>query len=192
VADSHIAVPGSRGIQQSFPFPVRVPRPAPLEPKDQVYTKRWVLELLLDLAGYTSSANLVDAIAREPAAGEGASLALMIEQLVDSCQRLGRPISDCRKSLIAYELDEGSAERARTLAAEALARQGINASTAEDLVNSWASPRNETVASIRVLITELRRQPLRGIDAAPTGFRENRNSGLRGKHPVPNRLDALF
>jgi adenine-specific DNA-methyltransferase len=137
LADSHIAVRGSRGIQQSFPFPVLVPRPAPLEPKGVVYTKRWVVELLLDLAGYTANANLVDAVAVEPAAGEGAFLVAMIARLTDSCRRLGRPIADCRNSLIAYELDEGSAERARTLAAELLSRQGVDAPTAEGLAKSW-------------------------------------------------------
>jgi hypothetical protein len=91
----------------------------------------------LDLAGYTADSNLVDAVAVEPSAGEGAFLVLMIERLVDSCQRLGCPVSDCRKSLIAYELDEGSAKRARTLAAEVLVMRGVNASTAESLAQAW-------------------------------------------------------
>lgn len=79
----------------------------------------------------------MDAVAVEPSAGEGAFLAPMINRLVDSCRRLGRPISDCRDSLIAYELDEGSAERARTLAFDVLLKQGVKASTAEDLTKSW-------------------------------------------------------
>jgi adenine-specific DNA-methyltransferase len=137
VADSQITMRSLRGIQQSFPLPTLVPRPGPLEPKGVVYTKRWVVELLLDLAGYTSDANLVDAVAVEPAAGEGAFLAPMIERLVDSSQRLGRPILECRKSLIAYELDEVSAARARTLASEVLTERGVNASTAESLAKSW-------------------------------------------------------
>ena len=91
----------------------------------------------LDLAGYTAGANLVDAVAVEPSAGEGAFLASMIERLADSCRRLGRPISDCRHSLIAYELDEGSADRARKLAVEVLSKHGVNASTAEGLAKSW-------------------------------------------------------
>jgi adenine-specific DNA-methyltransferase len=126
-----------RGLQQSLPLPALVPRPAPLEPKGVVYTKHWVVELLLDLAGYSAGANLVDAVAVEPAAGEGAFLVPMIERLADSCRRLGRPISDCRHSLIAYELDEGSADRARKLAAEVLLKHGVTASTAEDLAKSW-------------------------------------------------------
>jgi adenine-specific DNA-methyltransferase len=137
VADSQITMRSLRGIQRSFPLPSLVPRPAPLEPKGVVYTKRWVVELLLDLAGYIAGANLVDAVAVEPAAGEGAFLAPMIERLTDSCRRLGRPISACRHSLIAYELDEGSAEGARRLAVEVLSRQGVNASTAENLAKSW-------------------------------------------------------
>jgi len=130
-------LPTLRGIQQSFPLPSLVPRPVPLEPKGVVYTKRWVVDLLLDLAGYVSEANLVDAVAVEPSAGEGAFLAAMIERLVDSCRRVGRSISDCRHSLIAYELDDASAECARTLAAEVLAKRGVTASTAESLAKSW-------------------------------------------------------
>jgi hypothetical protein len=110
---------------------------ASLEPKGVVYTKRWVVELLLDLAGYASTANVVDAVAVEPAAGEGAFLALMIERLADSCERLGRPISDCRNSLIAYELDDMSAERARTLAAKILTDRGVKLPTAETLAQAW-------------------------------------------------------
>ena len=92
MADSQIAVRTMRGIQQPLLLPALAPRLAPFEPKGVVYTKRWVVELLLDLAGYSSSANLVDAVAVEPAAGDGAFLGLMIERLADSCERLGRPI----------------------------------------------------------------------------------------------------
>jgi hypothetical protein len=126
-----------RGIQQSFLVPTLAPRLAPLEPKGVVYTKRWVVELLLDLASYTSSANLVDAVAVEPSAGDGAFLGRMIERLADSCERQGRSISDCRNSLIAYELDEGSAERARTLATKILVERGVKPSTAKSLAHAW-------------------------------------------------------
>ena len=48
-------------------LPLMIPPPAAsigtAEPKGVVFTKRWVVELLLDLAGYTAGANLVDAVA---------------------------------------------------------------------------------------------------------------------------------
>src|SRR5579872_4777561 len=88
--------------------PLVRPRPVPFEARGVVYTKSWVVNLLLDLAGYTSRSNLVDALAVEPAAGDGAFLGPMIERLITSCRRLGRPLSECRNSLVAYELDDAS------------------------------------------------------------------------------------
>ena len=150
VTDFQFAMRTTRGVQQPLILPALAPRLTTIEPKGVIYTKRWVVELLLDLAGYISSANLVDSVAIEPAAGEGAFLILMIERLLVSCERLDRNISDCCKSLIAYELDEVSAERARTLAAEVLRKHGVNASTAGDLAKSWVHTSDYLLDSIAV------------------------------------------
>jgi hypothetical protein len=109
----------------------------PFETKGVVYTKRWVVELLLDLAGYRAENNLVDALAVEPAAGDGAFLGPMIERLLESCGRLGKSLSACRESLIAYELDDESASRARALATGILTAHGVKQLLAEDLAASW-------------------------------------------------------
>lgn len=128
----------TRGIQQPLLFPVDVPAVSvPLENKGVIYTKRWVVELLLDLAGYRPDNNLVDAMAVEPAAGDGAFLGPMIERLLESCQRFGRHFSECRDSLIAFELSEESAGRARTLATGILLRKGVKPALAEDLGKAW-------------------------------------------------------
>ncbi|HYH66119.1 MAG TPA: hypothetical protein VD866_15600, partial [Urbifossiella sp.] len=71
------------------------------------------MNLLLDLAGYTSESNLVDSLAVEPAAGEGAFLSNMASRLVLSCRRQGRPLSACAASLVAYEIDEARAAQTR-------------------------------------------------------------------------------
>ena len=126
-----------RGIQQSLLVQPQLPRLATLESKGVVYTKRWVVELLLDLAGYSAGANLVDAVAVEPAAGDGAFLGPMIERLLESCERIGRSVSECHASLIAYELDETSAERASAMAADILIKRGVNSSMAGSLARSW-------------------------------------------------------
>jgi adenine-specific DNA-methyltransferase len=126
----------TRGIQQALIVPPR-PLVRPLEAKGVVYTKRWVVELLLDLAGYHSERNLVDAVAVEPAAGDGAFLGPMIERLVESCKRLGRPLSDCGGSLICYELEEVSASRAIALAVGVLMDRGVSRPLAECLASTW-------------------------------------------------------
>jgi hypothetical protein len=119
---------------------IPTPRPAAsssLESKGVVYTKKWVAELLLQLAGYTSDHNLVDAVAVEPAAGAGAFLGPMIERLVCSCSQLGRSLTECHNSLIAYELDESTAERTRSFAIKLLVQLGTDPQTAQQLSKSW-------------------------------------------------------
>ena len=107
--------------------------------KGVVYTKRWVVELLLDLAGYRSEDNLVDAIAVEPSrrCWPAAFLGAIIERLMDSCERLGRSLSDCGHSLIAYEINEESAARVRALSAGILRERNVEAAVAEHLADCW-------------------------------------------------------
>jgi adenine-specific DNA-methyltransferase len=127
----------SRPVQ----IPLLVSSPAnpavPDEPKGVVYTKRWVVELLLDLSGYTADCDLVDSVAVEPSAGDGAFLGPMVERLVASCRRQRKPLASCKNSLIAYELNEQSAERARDLVVRCLIGQDVDSVTAKRLAGSW-------------------------------------------------------
>lgn len=107
------------------------------EPKGVVYTKRWVVELILDLSSYCPGQDLAAALAIEPAAGNGAFLGPMIERLVESCRRFERPLDNCRHSLLAYEVDEQSASRARVLAKKVLIECGIDSALADDLAEGW-------------------------------------------------------
>lgn len=114
--------------------------PALQEKNGAVYTKPWVVEMILDLCGYTSDANLVDAVAMEPAAGAGVFVCAMARRLVSSCRRQGRPILDCRDSLIVRELIESSAEETRTRTLAALRAMGVLIEDAEMLTRTWIAP----------------------------------------------------
>ncbi|HNV32917.1 MAG TPA: hypothetical protein PKK81_08305, partial [Nitrospira sp.] len=135
------------GIQlQLIPPPKRTCSVSAIEPKGVVYTKKWVVELLLDLSGYCSDKNLVDTLAIEPAAGDGAFLGPMIERLVESCGNLGRSLSECEHSLIAYELDETSAARARAVAQTILMNRGAKHTLAKQLAEAWVVNRDYLLA----------------------------------------------
>jgi adenine-specific DNA-methyltransferase len=136
MANRQAAIRKSRPFQKPLISPPRLVSLA-LEPKGVVYTKNWVVELLLDLADYRSDRNLVDAVAIEPAAGDGAFLGPLIKRLVKSCRSLDRPVLDCQPSLVAYELDTASAERARALVVETLTGCGVSECDAEILANAW-------------------------------------------------------
>ena len=112
-------------------------KPAPQEKMGAVYTKPWIVNLILDLAGYKSDADLVSSIAIEPSAGEGAFLVAMALRLMESARLKGRSPLDCGNSLIAYELEETTARVARNAVVKALTSSGISDLHAETLVAQW-------------------------------------------------------
>ncbi len=144
MSDNQLSPPvATRGIQLPLITPLRPSLPlSAAAPKGVVYTKRWVVELLLDLSGYCSNTNLVDSLAIEPAAGDGAFFGPMIERLVQSCKRLGRSLSECQNSLLAYELDENSSARAHAAAQDILIHHGATNHLAKRLANAWVQNRD--------------------------------------------------
>ncbi|HUZ39963.1 MAG TPA: N-6 DNA methylase [Acidimicrobiales bacterium] len=109
------------------------------EPKGVVYTKSWVVDLILDLAGYRSSEDLAALYAVEPSAGDGAFFIPMIRRLLDSVEKNGRTLDEARSALHAYELDQESASRAIHLAVEELVSRGIDAKTAKKIAHGWVT-----------------------------------------------------
>ncbi len=102
-----------------------------------VYTRAWVVELLLDLAGYAAPCNLVDTRAVEPSAGEGAFLVSMVARLLASCHAQHRPWLDCLDSLRAYDVDAAALRQCRRKLLELLQNAGVSDTDAEVLLNAW-------------------------------------------------------
>lgn len=111
--------------------------PIPADQRGVVYTKGWVVDLILDLAGYTPDRDLVGKCAVEPAAGDGAFLVSMARRLVSACRTLDRPLEDCMDSIVAYELDAATSEQARAAAAKALIEDGVAPEQANRLASGW-------------------------------------------------------
>jgi len=112
--------------------------PSPIQERaGVVYTKPWIVELILDLAGYHADSDLVSSLAIEPAAGEGAFLVPMALRLLESCRRIGRNPLNCENSLLAYELEEESAKAARSAVIDALTSTGVSRADATALARMW-------------------------------------------------------
>ena len=107
------------------------------EKNGAVFTKPWVVDLILDLVGYTVDRPLHDQLVVEPAAGDGSFLLPIAERLTQSCALHGVPLNCCRSSILAYELDEISATLARERLQKLLRNQGAKAGDAEVLADSW-------------------------------------------------------
>jgi adenine-specific DNA-methyltransferase len=108
-----------------------------IERSGVVYTKEWVVDLVLDLAGYRADVDLAKMSALEPSAGEGAFLVRMAERLIDSCAHYLHPYEDCGHAITAFELDPDTANRARMAVSQLLLRKGIKPSLAESLACQW-------------------------------------------------------
>ena len=107
------------------------------EPKGVVYTKPWVVDLILDLAGYRADRDLADLHAVEPSAGEGAFLIPMIRRLLASLEVHGRSIEEAAGALRAYELDAESGRRAVAAATQTLLEHGATAADASRTAKGW-------------------------------------------------------
>lgn len=109
------------------------------EPKGVVYTKQWVVDLILDLAGYRAEEDLTGLYAVEPSAGEGAFLVPMVRRLLCSIETHGRTLSDARSAIHAYELDERSVAQAISLVTSELERWGVSHSEALEVARGWVT-----------------------------------------------------
>jgi hypothetical protein len=92
----------------------------------EVFTRRWVVELILDLSGFTADRDLGGMVAVEPSCGSGAFLAPMTERLIESCRIHDRPLADIRAALRAFDLLPVNAELAQKTVAGALIEAGLD------------------------------------------------------------------
>ena len=104
-----------------------------------VFTRRWIVELILDLVGYTCERDLADLRAIEPASGSGAFLGPMVERLVRSCRLHDRDINDARSAIQACDLQPASVAESRRVAQERLVSAGHSAETAQALADGWVA-----------------------------------------------------
>ncbi|MDQ3912847.1 MAG: Eco57I restriction-modification methylase domain-containing protein [Actinomycetota bacterium] len=102
-----------------------------------VYTRPWVADLVLDLAGYVPEANLVDAIAVEPSCGNGGFLESMIRRLSSSCRRQKRSLRDCESSIMAFDLSPSAVSASRERAESVLVACGWDVGTSQEIARTW-------------------------------------------------------
>jgi adenine-specific DNA-methyltransferase len=102
-----------------------------------VFTQRWVVELILDLAGFTVDRDLGSSVAVEPSCGAGAFLIPMVERLVASAQAHGHDLEDIRGAIVATDLLAGNVEASRRAIVEVLLAAGTNARDATTQAERW-------------------------------------------------------
>ncbi|GLY82014.1 Eco57I restriction-modification methylase domain-containing protein [Actinoallomurus iriomotensis] len=103
----------------------------------EVFTHRWVVEVLLDLTGYTADRDLSALHLLEPSCGSGAFLGPAVERLLESAVAHGRDLASLGDSVRAYDLQEQHVEVARGLCCKLLTTAGASDEVATDLAERW-------------------------------------------------------
>ncbi|WP_207925990.1 Eco57I restriction-modification methylase domain-containing protein [Actinocrispum wychmicini] len=103
----------------------------------EVFTRRWVVEVLLDLTGYTTDRDLGSLHLVEPSCGSGAFLGPVVERLIASAQTYERDLASLGDAIRAYDLQAEHVEVSRTLCRDLLITSGAPVSTAEGLAEQW-------------------------------------------------------
>lgn len=104
----------------------------------EVFTRPWVVELMLDLSGYVSTADLSRRVVVEPACGDGVFLLGLVRRLLQSAGVGKRhPIDDIRNAIRACDLSESNVSRARSAVAHCLESGGYESAEANELAAGW-------------------------------------------------------
>lgn len=117
--------------------PSAIQVPGRVQEHGEVFTRRWVVDLILDLVGYCADRDLVEMKAVEPACGSGAFLMAMIERLMDSARLHGRDLKEAQGALVATDLIPRNVARSQAMARETLQSGGMRRNIAEKLAESW-------------------------------------------------------
>ncbi|WP_437508459.1 Eco57I restriction-modification methylase domain-containing protein [Sorangium sp. So ce1099] len=102
-----------------------------------VLTRPHVVNLILDLAGYTADRDLASLSLLEPACGHGAFLVPAAERLIQSARRHDRDLRDIESAIRSYDVARDHVGRSRLAVAGALARLGLPPGDAERLSEAW-------------------------------------------------------
>jgi adenine-specific DNA-methyltransferase len=103
----------------------------------EVFTRKWVVDLILDLVGYTPDKNLAAQALIEPSCGTGAFLVPAVERLIESSVAHGHDLRSLSAAVRAFDVLEANAERSRKAVAKLLTNNGLRADDAEELAGAW-------------------------------------------------------
>lgn len=112
---------------------------AGVEMRGAIFTRREVVDFILDLAGYTVGRDLPSMRLLEPSIGEGDFLLPVVDRLLRAWEKAGSPdpLTALASSIRAVELHRDSFNSTRTKVLGRLREAGVKASDAEAVADQW-------------------------------------------------------
>lgn len=116
----------------------------------EVFTHRWVVNVLLDLTGYITDRDLGALRLLEPSCGSGAFLGPVVERLIASARAHDRPLHTLQDAIRAYDLQSAHVESSRALCRQLLISAGLAGRDAEELAATWVRQADFLLADLDV------------------------------------------
>ena len=114
-----------------------------------VFTKDWVVDFVLDVAGYTVNNNLLVGCIVEPSCGDGAFLGRIVSRL---CERAVQDDALAVEHLLpcvrAFDLDDASVSASRIAIRRILSRFGLSEAGPKRLADAWVSQGDFLMANV--------------------------------------------
>lgn len=105
----------------------------------EVFTRRWVVETILDLVDWRSDRDLAATRLVEPACGTGAFLSVIARRVSESCRKLNRPLGEAIDCVRAFDLLPANVAASRRVAAATLIAEGWDRVEVKPVVDAWVS-----------------------------------------------------
>lgn len=169
-------------MQTSFPFnacpvaaAVEAMADAGVEARGAVFTRREVVDFILDLVGYTTDQSLHQCRLLEPSAGQGDFLVPAVERLL-AAYRGSDPVADLAGAIRAVEIHRESVSALRQQLIGAMTGAGYSLATARTLCETWLVQGDFLLLALEGEFTHVVGNPpyLRQEDVAPALMREYR------------------
>ncbi|SID09568.1 DNA methylase [Mycobacteroides abscessus subsp. abscessus] len=106
----------------------------------EVFTRRWVVDVLLDLTDYTIERDLGSLRFLEPSCGSGAFLGPAVERLIASAIARGHELSSLQTAIRAYDVQPEYVASSRALCRNLLSAAGATTRVAANLARTWVQP----------------------------------------------------
>ena len=130
--------------QLALPFAVPAARPLPhqsAEARGAVFTRREVVDFILDLAGYTVDQPLHRCRLLEPSFGDGEFLVAAVDRLLQSYAKAIKTedsiVDDLRAAIRAVEIHSASIRRTRASLLPVFHAHGVPVAAAHALLDAW-------------------------------------------------------
>lgn len=102
-----------------------------------IYTKQWVVDMMLDLCGYTSENNLSSMTIVEPSCGEGSFVIEIVDRLCKSCKKYQIEPLKMLGCIRAYDIDKDALAMVRKTVTELLGKYQIEQALVNNLLYDW-------------------------------------------------------